>query len=145
MNVLLGIGNALRGDDGAGPRLARTFRRDGWVSLDAGTMPENFTSRIRQEHPDIVVLVDAADMGLPPGEFRRIPLPRVADLSLGTHAGSLTPFISFIASFVKEVVLIGIQPKEIRDQASLSPAVTQGIEHLTTVLQQEDLSNIPQL
>jgi len=41
MNVLLGIGNDMRGDDFAGSYVARTFRNERWVVIDAGIVPEN--------------------------------------------------------------------------------------------------------
>jgi hydrogenase 3 maturation protease len=145
LNILLGIGNTMRGDDGAGPYLARLFHQEGWISLDCGTMPENFTSILRREHPNVVVLVDAADMDLTPGEFRRIPLDRVADLSIGTHAASLTAFIQYIASFTGEVVFIGIQPGEIHDGPSLTRSVRKGVEYLEEVLMKEGISGVPSL
>ena len=66
-NILLGIGNPLNGDDGAGIYVAEQFRKDGWISLSCGTAPENFTGIIRKAHPDCLVLVDAAALGLSPG------------------------------------------------------------------------------
>jgi hydrogenase 3 maturation protease len=143
MNILLGIGNILRGDDGAGSYLARIFYGEGWVSIDGGTMPENFTSVIRKKHPSLLALVDAADMGLPPGEFRRIPLDRVADVSLGTHGASLTSFISYVSSFVDEVIFIGIQPETIHDSPSLSHPVKKAADRLKILLQEEGIFSIP--
>jgi hydrogenase 3 maturation protease len=142
LNIILGIGNTMRGDDGAGPYLARTFHQVGWIALDCGTMPENFSSVLRREEPEMVVLVDAADMGLSIGEFRRVPLTRIADLSIGTHAASLTAFIQYIGSFVNEVVFIGIQPGEIHDGPSLTRPVRKGVEHLKEVLKKEGISGV---
>ncbi len=143
MNVLMGVGNTLRGDDGAGPYLARTFHREGWISIDCGTMPENFTPVLRREHPSMVILVDAADMGLAPGEFRRVPQDHIADVSIGTHQTSLTFFISYISPLVGEVAFIGIQPEALCDRPSLSASVLQGVERLKTLLQTRELSSIP--
>ncbi len=143
MNILLGIGNSMRGDDGAGPFLARMFRHEGWISVDGGTMPENFTSLLRREHPDLVVLVDAAEMGLAPGSFRRVPLDRITDLSLGTHASDLTTFILYIQSFVPEIVFIGIQPEEVRDLPSPSSTVKRGVKRLQKILRTEGVQGVP--
>jgi hydrogenase 3 maturation protease len=143
MNILLGIGNILRGDDGAGSYLARTFHSKEWISIDGGMMPENFTSLLRREHPAVLVLVDAAEMGLAPGEFRRIPLDQVADVSVGTHEASLTTFIAYVSSFVEEVVFIGIQPEKILDSSSLSHPVRNAVDHLKIILQNEGILNIP--
>jgi hydrogenase 3 maturation protease len=143
VNVLMGIGNTLRADDGAGPYLARTFHREGWISIDCSTMPENFAPVLRRERPSMVILVDAADMALAPGEFRRVPQDRIADVSIGTHQTSLTIFISYISSLVGEVVFIGIQPEALCDRPSLSPSVLQGVERLKTLLETRELFSIP--
>jgi hydrogenase 3 maturation protease len=142
MKAILGVGNIQRGDDGAGSHFARTFHQEGWVSVDCGTMPENFTSLLRRKRPELVVIVDAAEMGLTSGEFRRIPLEDVVDLSIGTHAASLNMFIRYIRSFVNEVVFIGIQPGEIHDGPSLSRPVQRGLEHLNIILKNEGISGI---
>ena len=71
VRMLLGIGNPLHGDDGVGNYVASRFRARGWNSIDCGTMPENFTAVVRRHHPEILVLVDATDLGLPLGSSGR--------------------------------------------------------------------------
>ncbi|HDS63904.1 MAG TPA: hydrogenase 3 maturation endopeptidase HyCI, partial [Methanofollis liminatans] len=39
MHLLFGIGNPLRGDDGAGNHVARHLSADGWMAVDCGTAP----------------------------------------------------------------------------------------------------------
>ena len=68
-NILLGIGNPLNGDDGVGIYVAEQFRKEGWIPLACGTAPENFTGIIRKTRPSCLVLVDAAAMGIFPGEY----------------------------------------------------------------------------
>lgn len=142
MNILLGIGNTLRGDDGIGPYVARIFRKEDWISLDCGTTPENFTAVIRKECPSLVILVDAAELNLPPGEFRVIPLDRIEDVSVGTHGPSLGAFIDYISSFVPQVVFIGIQPGHIGDTSSLSRRVRGGADALVKVLREKGIAGI---
>ncbi len=43
----MGVGNILRGDDGIGSIIAKTFKDDDWLSLDCGVIPENYTSIIK--------------------------------------------------------------------------------------------------
>ena len=72
-NILLGIGNPLNGDDGVGIYVAERFRKENWIPLTCGTAPENFTGIIRKNKPACLILVDAAAMGISPGEYRIIP------------------------------------------------------------------------
>ena len=82
MNVLMGIGNELKGDDGIGNVIAREFSAPGWKAIACETVPENFTSVIRRERPELLVIVDATDMGLNPGEIRIIPEGRLNSINV---------------------------------------------------------------
>jgi hydrogenase 3 maturation protease len=144
-NILLGIGNPLNGDDGAGIVVAAQFRKDGWVSLSCGTAPENFTGIIRKTRPDCLVLVDAAAMGLSPGEFRIIPRHKIADVSIGTHQLPLSLLIDFLTDAAGRIVLIGIQPDRVVAGEEISPGVREGAERLVHVLSSGELDRIPVL
>lgn len=143
--ILLGIGNALRGDDGVGPFVAQTLQSPGWLCLDAGTAPENFTSLVRREHPDRVILVDAAELGLPPGEFRRVPPEKIRDVGLGTHMLPLNHLMEYLQEMTGHVVFIGVQPLLLRDSEILSPVVKAAALRLIETLQREPLESIPLL
>ncbi len=72
--VVVGVGNPLRRDDGAGVWVARQLAgAPGWVTIPAGLALENVIGKIEKLPPKLVVVVDAAELGLPPGEFRRLP------------------------------------------------------------------------
>ena len=73
MIVVLGVGNSLHGDDGAGPAVAAgvaALGLPGIAAYDCGTAPENFTGVVRRAGPDLLVIVDAAEMGLQAGSVR---------------------------------------------------------------------------
>ena len=144
-NILLGIGNPLNGDDGAGILVAGQFRKDGWVSLSCGTAPENFTGVVRKIRPDCLVLVDAAAMGLSPGEFRIIPRHKIADVSIGTHQLPLSLLIDFLSDAARRIVLIGIQPERAGTGEAISLQVREGAERLVQVLLSGGLDRIPVL
>jgi len=144
-NILLGIGNPLNGDDGAGIWVAGQFRKEGWVSLSCGTAPENFTGIIRRTRPDCLVLVDAAAMGLSPGEYRIIPRHKIADVSMGTHQLPLSLLIDFLSDAAGRIVLIGIQPDRVITGEEISPRVREGAERLVHVLSSGELGRIPVL
>jgi len=144
-NILLGIGNPLNGDDGAGMLVAGQFRKEGWISLSCGTAPENFTGIIRKTRPDCLVLVDAAAMGLAPGEFRIIPRHKIADVSIGTHQLPLSLLIDFLSDAAGRIVLIGIQPDRVVSGEEISLRVREGADRLVHVLSSGELCRIPVL
>ena len=144
-NILLGIGNPLNGDDGAGIYVAGQFRKEGWIPLACGTAPENFTGIIRKTRPDCLVLIDAAAMGLSPGEYRIIPRHKIADVSIGTHQMPLSLLIDFISEAAGRIVLIGVQPDRIVAGEEISPRVREGAAQLVHALSSGDLDHIPVL
>jgi len=144
-NILLGIGNLLNGDDGAGIYVAEQFRGDDWISLACGTAPENFTGIVRKTRPNCLVLVDAAAMGLSPGEFRIIPRHKIADVSIGTHQLPLSLLIDFLSDSAERIILIGIQPERAGTGEEISLRVKEGAERLVQVLSSGGLDRIPVL
>jgi len=144
-NILLGIGNPLNGDDGAGIYVAGQFRKEGWIPLACGTAPENFNGIIRKTRPDCLVLVDAAAMGLSPGEFRIIPRHKIADVSIGTHQLPLSLLFDFLSDAAVRIVLIGIQPERVVAGEDISPRVREGAARLVQVLSSGELDRIPVL
>ena len=143
--LLLGIGNALHGDDGVGPFIAQSFQAPGWRSMDAGDAPENFISLVRRETPARVVLVDAAQMGCEPGGLRRIPKEKIRDVAWGTHGLPLSHLTAFLEELGPEVVLLGIQPVSLEEGEFLSPAVEKAARHLIDLLRENGLNSIPTL
>ncbi|MCS7221416.1 MAG: hydrogenase 3 maturation endopeptidase HyCI [Anaerolineae bacterium] len=153
--AVVGIGHELRGDDAAGVVVARNlveaFSNQGpstegssgvafWLSdwllvVDAGPAPENCTGPLRRFEPDLVLLVDAAQMGTAPGEIRWLTWEDVSGLGMSTHMSSLRLLAGYLAAELGcEVALIGIQPADDSLGAPLSPAVRQAVEVITEEL-----------
>lgn len=132
--VVLTVGNDLMGDDGAGPLLARLLEGDpaaGWTAVDGGTMPENELSQLRGLEPDRVVIFDAADMGLAPGEVRVIDAEAIcAHAFAGTHALPLSFLIELLREFVSDVRMVGIQPAVVALAEPITDAVRVAVESL---------------
>ncbi|NLG35700.1 MAG: hydrogenase 3 maturation endopeptidase HyCI [Lentisphaerae bacterium] len=139
MNLLLGIGNPRHGDDALGPVFARAFRHPAWHCLNAATAPENFTGLVRRLHPERLVLLDAADMGLPPGSLRRLHPRSIQSGDFGTHAGSLGQLAVYLSDCADQVLLIGIQPTATLPGARLSPPVRHTLRALSRILAEERL------
>lgn len=144
--LVLGVGNAMKGDDGAGPHVAallsaRPVAADSShtsmvQSIDCGTTPENYTAVVRRLHPDILVIVDAAEMGLQAGECRIIPPDRAGALGLSTHSMPLSLFVSYVRDLASRIVLVGVQPRSMAFGEGLSPEVRAACESLADVLAQ---------
>lgn len=158
--LVLGVGNAMKGDDGFGPLLVNLLLergaavgrtdefRDGRrriVALDCGTTPENYTSVIRRLHPKMLLIVDAAEMGIGAGECRIIPRDRVGSLGLSTHSMPLTLFMSYVDDLVESIVLVGVQPHSMALGVELSPEVAAAAENLAECLVRGGLDDLPVL
>jgi len=134
--VILGIGNILKSDDGAGPYLINKLKkarlRSNLELLDAGTAPENFTGKIKQLSPNTLIMVDAADFCGKAGEVRVIEEEKLGSVGFTTHNLPLKDLIRFLRVEIPElrVVLIGIQPKKVEFGEELSPEVKSAIDKL---------------
>jgi hydrogenase maturation protease len=144
--LILGLGNPLQGDDGIGCRIADELLThtlpDNVEVVDGGTpgigLLNLFEGRQR------VIIIDAAEMGQPPGQvvrFRpedvtltgsaqRFSLHRsgVADaLALGRELGLALP----------EMVVFGVQPERVDWGQGLSPKVEAAVPGLIEAILNE--------
>ena len=141
---MIGVGNPLRSDDGAGVLVARRLAKratDHLLVIEAGQAPENRTAELRRFAPDLVLLVDAADMGGAPGAIGWIAEEAIDGLSASTHSLPL----SMLARYLKlelgcRVMFLGIQPasNEMGERVSekVLQAVDEIIEGLDTLLRE---------
>lgn len=133
MNLLLGVGHELHGDDGIGPWIAQRLTAPGWHTLDCSTVPENYTSMVKRLRPRAIVIVDAADMGLNPGEVRIIPTRHLGAVAFSTHMLPLSLLVGYLReSTDAPVTVIGIQPRQF--QGGLSREVQRAGEEVMTLL-----------
>ena len=139
--ALVGIGNELNGDDGAGVRLARTLsqnftERPGWLIIEAGLAPENFTGTLRRFQPDLVVLIDAAEMALPAAEIACVDWSAAGGWSASTHTLPLNMLSSFLVSELDcQVMVLGIQPVQMGMDQPLSQEVTRSVDDIVAEFQ----------
>jgi hydrogenase 3 maturation protease len=109
--LLAGIGSDLRGDDAFGPLLARALRRRGLPALDVGVAPESFTGPILRFAPEVLILADATDLGLPPGSLRLLPGDAIAEAGASTHDSALSLVVTYLlAQHEMEVRVLAAQP-----------------------------------
>lgn len=137
---MVGIGNEFNGDDAAGVLVVRTLQEklsesDCVLLIEGGTAPENTTGRLRRFRPDLVLMIDSAEMAQPAGWVMLVEMESVDGLSASTH--TLPP--SVLAKFLQSelgcrVVLLGIQPATLDFDAPLSPAVKESVRSVSRVL-----------
>lgn len=115
--IVLGVGNELKTDDGVGPfiinrLLAENIEKDSLLFIDAQTVPENFTGKIRKENPTHVIIVDACLMGCQPGEIKIVDKDDFASIGISTHSMSLSYFVKYLEKDTDfNVIFIGIEPE----------------------------------
>jgi hydrogenase 3 maturation protease len=132
--LILTVGNEMMGDDGVGPWLARRLQEAplaGWDVIDGQTTPENYLHEVRALEPERVVVVDAADAGMTPGEIYFLDEAAIDSLFImTTHTLPLSFLIAALKEFVSEVRFIGIQPKVTAFGYPMSKEVQQAAETL---------------
>lgn len=134
--AIVGIGQELRGDDAAGVLVARALKSAlahirSVLVIEGGQAPENQTGVLRRFEPDLVLLVDAAEMGAASGEVRWLTQSQIDGLSASTHTLPLSMIAQFLSAELNcEVTLIGIQPAQIILGTALSPAVQKAVDDL---------------
>lgn len=139
---VLTVGNGMMGDDAAGPLLAQMIRKAplaDWEIMNGGAAPENYLFRLRELAPQQVLVVDATEMGLEPGEIRLIDEERIdCDFWMTTHTLPLTFLMQSIREFVPKVDLVGIQPDIVAFGYPVSPQVQRAVESLYSRLEQDE-------
>ena len=121
--IILGIGNELKYDDGVGPFIISELNKlnlnENVLLINAQTVPENFTGKIRKENPSHIILIDACLMGLNPGDYKIVNEDDFVKIGISTHSMSLSYFVKFLNQ--DNILFIGIEPEllELIDQDSL--------------------------
>jgi len=143
--VIVGIGNLLRSDDGAGPRfitmLTERFSRgiepNRCVHLiNCGEAPENYIGQIARLRPQTVIIVDTADLGLPPGRMRIVEADELVQQNPSTHAISPVLFMRQLKDGTgADVFMLGVQPAVTGFGEGLSPRVEFALTGLADLIE----------
>jgi hydrogenase 3 maturation protease len=144
--AIVGLGHELRGDDAAGLLVARqlvqVWQQRSWppagdrlLIIEAGHAPENHTGPIRRFAPDLVLMVDAAQMNEPPGRIHWLAWQEISGLSASTHTMPLYMLAKYLTSELGcDVALIGIQSADTALGAPLSPPVQRAVNQVAQTL-----------
>ena len=135
--IIVGIGNTLKGDDGAGPFICEQLRKAGVNAevIDAGTVPENYIQPIVKNAPQNLLVIDAIDFGVSPGEIGIFRPEQLSSLVISTHILSPRHFVDMIRQDLDaDVYFVGIQPAQTRIGESVSAEVADAIQWLVGTL-----------
>jgi hydrogenase 3 maturation protease len=121
--IIMCIGNRDGGDDAIGPYIADQLNKiqlKDMLILDCGVAPENYTSVVKRHTPQQVIIVDATDMHLEPGEIRIVPKEKIGLMHISTHGIPLSVLIGYLEQYIANIVFIGIQPETMSGEMAKS-------------------------
>jgi hydrogenase maturation protease len=137
--LVLGLGNPLCGDDGAGVSAVARLREryeapPGVVVLDGGTLGLSLLPYLRQART--VILVDAIAADAPPGTLVRLEGRDVAPAAahrLSPHQVGVADLLDgarLLGGYPETLVLVGVVPAQLELSVERSPAVASRIDDL---------------
>lgn len=137
--LVLGLGNILMNDDGAGVVVVRElkktfFESENFKIMDGGTLGLDLLGYI--EWADKLIIVDAVDMGFEPGTVIRAEgedINPIFESKLSPHQMGLKDILlasELTGKMHDEVILFGIQTESIQMEMTLSKHVSENIEKL---------------
>jgi len=133
--AILGVGSVLRADDAAGmyfiEKLSAVVRDKNLLLMAGSTAPENFTGVIKNFFPEMLIIIDAAQMNIPIGEVRILEADEIGGMSFSTHMLPLPMMLSYLEHEVGcEVIFIGIQPESTEQCMTMCEKVKEETERL---------------
>jgi hydrogenase maturation protease len=145
--AVLGVGNRLWGDDGAGPELLSRLREE-WggqetllnsqgqmLFIDAGDSPEDWLIRVIDFKPDVILVIDAMDLQAEPGSMAILQSQGLPEASCcSTHRLPLRTLLHLWEKSGSKTLVLGIQPKDVVFREGLSPEVKVSIDSLAQFL-----------
>jgi hydrogenase maturation protease len=144
--LILGLGNPLLGDEGIGVRVVEELKRlklpDGVSVVEGGTTGLGLIGLMGGYQR--VIVVDAADMGQPPGHVVRFTPSEVkfktAEAPLSLHQiglGEVLALANALEMAPARLAIIGVQPSRIQTRAGLSPELEAAIPHIIRMVLDE--------
>lgn len=144
--AVMGMGNRLRGDDGAGPELVSRLQEQ-WersefcrrfpherLFIDAGETPEDWLVRIVDLKPAVVIVVDAVELGTKPGGVAVLaPGDLPENFCLSTHRMPLRSLLRLWEENGIKALVLAIQPGSLEHGREISQPVREVIGHLVRI------------
>ncbi|MCS7114795.1 MAG: hydrogenase 3 maturation endopeptidase HyCI [Nitrososphaerota archaeon] len=133
--VVAGIGNPIRMDDFVGVKIVQDLH--GKVSnrvylIECETVPESYIQKITEFKPTHILLIDAAMLGLKPGESKLVKMDELTMFpAFSTHVLPLRVFCEYLAKTLKaNIRLLLIQPKQTDFGESLTPELAASAQKI---------------
>ncbi|UCH72555.1 MAG: hydrogenase maturation peptidase HycI [Thermoplasmatales archaeon] len=133
------IGNRDEGDDAVGPYIADNLNKK-FTVLDCGMSPENFTSAVKKYNPKNLIIIDAVEMNLKPGEIRIVPKEKIGVMTMSTHGIPLSLLINYLEKHVEKIIFIGIQPEIM--SGNMTGNIKKSADKLIKIIKREELEKI---
>ncbi|MCW4029590.1 MAG: hydrogenase 3 maturation endopeptidase HyCI [Candidatus Bathyarchaeota archaeon] len=137
--VVAGIGNPIRSDDYVGIKIVKNLK--GKVPpnvylLECETVPESYIYDIEKFNPTHILLIDAAILGLNPGDVRLVKTEELHPSSaISSHMLPLRIFCDYLkASTEAKIGLLLVEPKSMEFGEGLSCEVEASAQRLTQIL-----------
>ena len=137
--AVAGIGNPIRTDDFVGVKIVQDLK--GKVSkktclIECETVPESFMQEIVDLKPSHVLLIDAAVLGLEPGEARLVFPEQIADFpAVTTHVLPLRIFCEYITKMADaKIALLLVEPENTEFGEGLTITVQAAAKKITKIL-----------
>ena len=130
----------MRSDDAAGMLVARALSpraadTEHVLIVEAGHAPENNTAELRRFAPNLVLLVDAADMGKAPGTVAWIAEDEIDGMSASTHSLPLSMMTKYLTLELGcKVMLLGIQAASNDVGEEVSAEVLEAVKEIVNGL-----------
>ncbi|MBP6782443.1 MAG: hydrogenase maturation protease [Verrucomicrobiales bacterium] len=141
--LVIGVGNALRGDDAAGLHVARQLAARGFEEVHESS-GETASLMELWQGAACVLLADAAQSGADAGLVARLnassqPLP-AAFLHCSTHAFGVAEAVELsrsLGSLPPQMIVFGIEGANFEHGAPLSPEVEAGVRKAVEMIEAE--------
>lgn len=147
MRYIIGIGNFSMADDGIGLRIVEHIAENnldrGFEAIDIADEGMRLLFYL-QEETEKIVLIDAVDLGLTPGEYRLFT-PEDAESTkamkrLTTHEGDVLKVLELARSLgqsMPPITILGIQPGDLNPGMELSPGLKKRFEEYLGIALEE--------
>jgi hydrogenase 3 maturation protease len=137
--VVAGIGNPIRKDDFVGVKVVQDLQGkvpENVHLIECETVPESFMQEIVDLKPSHVLLIDAAVLGLKPGETRLVFPEQVTNFpAITTHMLPLRIFCEYITKMTEaKIALLLVEPENTEFGEGLMPKVQKAAEKITKIL-----------
>ena len=134
--AFLGAGSELNGDDAAGIWVARKLMASPetpahFLVIEGGSLPENASGPLRRFKPDVVVIVDAADLAEPVGTIQWLESQNIGGMSASSHTLPLSVLGQYLETELGcRVEYLGIQPGQLDFGSDLSNEVQEAVDEI---------------